>query len=119
MRIRNVVLVSVIALTPILSPSGIMSQVKVGIRGGINSATLSTSGQDGHWEAGTMSSYVGPAIGGIVEWRLSNVFFARAEPMYIQEGTKYSFTYYIPTYGGPDIPEKVEQSLKIESLQLP
>jgi len=91
------------------------SQVRVGGEAGINIATLSVSLNDFYWDESKVSSYVGPAFGGIVQADLTSLLFLRIEPMYIQKGTKHQIDYSV--FAGP--PASIEQPLKLEFLQLP
>jgi hypothetical protein len=66
--------------------------VKIGVRAGVNIATFSSSSR--YFSPGTeLSSYLGPAVGGILEMDFSGPLFFRIEPMYIQKGVSTSYTY--------------------------
>jgi len=99
----------------IFSPEPASAQFRIGARGGINIATLSVSVDDFYWEQSRISSYVGPAFGGIMQIDFSGPVFLRIEPMYVQKGTNHRVDYYV--YVGP--PGSIVQPLKLEFLQLP
>ncbi|HEY6190735.1 MAG TPA: porin family protein [Bacteroidota bacterium] len=90
-------------------------QVRVGGEAGINIATLSVSLNDFYWDDSRVSSYVGPAFGGIVQADLTSLLFLRIEPMYVQKGTKLRIDYSV--FAGP--PLSTTQPLKLEFLELP
>ncbi|TLY33723.1 MAG: PorT family protein [Ignavibacteria bacterium] len=91
------------------------AQFRTGLRAGVNIATLSVSEGDSYWDQSKMSSYVGPVLGGIMQFDLSDAFFLRAEPLYLQKGTNYHFDYGV--FPGP--PNNIEKPLKLDFLELP
>src|SRR6266849_5117008 len=62
-------------------PASTVAQFRIGARAGINVATLSISSGGGYWDESGISSYVGPAIGGIMQRAFSGPLFLRFEPM--------------------------------------
>jgi hypothetical protein len=92
-----------------------IAQVRIGGEAGINVATLSVSSPDFYWDDSKISSYVGPAIGGMVQADLSGPVFLRIEPMYIQKGTTIRIDYEIAS----GFTQIIERPFKLEFLELP
>jgi hypothetical protein len=92
------------------------AQTRIGVRTGVNIASFSVSDAPPYsqWDDSHLSSYVGPAAGGIVQVDLGGPLFLRFEPMYIQKGAKLNFEY--TTY---DIVYSFERPLKLEFIELP
>lgn len=92
-----------------------IAQYRIGMGGGINVASLAVSPNDFYWDESRTSSYIGPAIGGIMQFDISDISFIRAEPRYIQKGANHRFDYTVSA--GPA--QTIEVPLKLEFLEFP
>ncbi len=98
-------------------PNQANAQTRVGLTTGVNIASFSVSDAPfySQWDQSRVSSYAGPAAGGMVQIDLGGPVFLRFEPMYIQKGSTLNFDY--PTLFGTT--QHVEQRLKLEFIELP
>lgn len=107
MKIKRFLLTGAVVVSVMASFSTAYTQFRIGPKAGVNISNLSVAGYYYHF-----STYVGPIMGGIIEFDLSNTFFVRAEPAYTQKGASY--------WRSPSDPAPEQKYvLKMDYLELP